>query len=393
MDPRGRGPVGTVLVARGHALLRRLRVRGDERAHGRLRDRAADHAGDRGDRARRREPGEPPGAAHDGRPLRPDRARGDADDHVRERGRGRRVPGAPRGDGGAVVARALRSLLWPGAGLDGNRPCGARGGCLRGRVPGLHLRLARAGRRPGGSARRVARWASRRRRRRCDRAPARPSAAARGQRREPARTRRRDGGRRRRRRRSARPCPCRSRRARGRRDRTVASRRDRARRGRHDRARGPSGRRRMRPRRRVVYHWRVMADSKPAALQETAAAPFVVATERVKPHAKLIALLALGHLVIDLNQGSIPALLPFLRTAHGLSYAEAAMIVLVGNVTSSLIQPLFGYVSDQIARRWILPTSVFLSGVGLALMGVAPGYLTVLALVLVTALGVAAWHP
>src|SRR5213080_504495 len=137
----------------------------------------------------------------------------------------------------------------------------------------------------------------------------------------------------------------------------------------------------MRPRRRVVYHWRVMADSKPAALQETAAAPFVVATERVKPHAKLIALLALGHLVIDLNQGSIPALLPFLRTAHGLSYAEAAMIVLVG------------YVSDQIARRWILPTSVFLSGVGLALMGVAPGYLTVLALVLVMGLGVAAWHP
>src|SRR5439155_574928 len=100
------------------------------------------------------------------------------------------------------------------------------------------------------------------------------------------------------------------------------------------------GRRRMRPRRRVVYHWRVMADSKPAALQETAAAPFVVATERVKPHAKLIALLALGHLVIDLNQGSIPALLPFLRTAHGLSYAEAAMIVLVGNVGLALGPPV-----------------------------------------------------
>src|SRR5437762_1224512 len=149
----------------------------------------------------------------------------------------------------------------------------------------------------------------------------------------------------------------------------------------------------MHPRRRVVYHWRVMAESKPAALHEAGATAFVAAAEGVKPHAKLIALLALGHLVIDLNQGSIPAVLPFLRNAHGLSYAEAATIVLVGNLTSSLIQPLFGYLSDQIARRWILPTSVFLSGVGLALMGVAPGYLTVLGLVLVMGMGVAAWHP
>ena len=149
----------------------------------------------------------------------------------------------------------------------------------------------------------------------------------------------------------------------------------------------------MRPRRRVVYHWPVMADSKPAALGEVAATSFVVAAERVKPHTKLIALLALGHLVIDLNQGAIPAVLPFLRSAHGLSYAQAATIVLVANLTSSLIQPLFGYLSDQFARRWILPTSVFLSGAGVALIGIAPGYLTVLGLVLVMGLGVAAWHP
>jgi len=136
-----------------------------------------------------------------------------------------------------------------------------------------------------------------------------------------------------------------------------------------------------------------MADSKPAVLQGAAATSFVAAVERVKPHTKLIGLLAFGHLVIDLNQGSIPAVLPFLRNAHSLSYAEAATIVLVGTLTSSLIQPVFGYLSDQIARRWILPASVFLAGAGLALTGIAPGYLAVLGLVLVMGLGVAAWHP
>jgi FSR family fosmidomycin resistance protein-like MFS transporter len=134
-----------------------------------------------------------------------------------------------------------------------------------------------------------------------------------------------------------------------------------------------------------------MTDSAKSAI--LVAPTLVEPAERVRPHAKLIALLALGHFVVDLNQGAIPAMLPFLRDAHGITYAQAAAIVLVANLTSSLIQPLFGYLTDQIARRWILPVAVTFSGAGLALTGVAPGYGVVLLLVLVMGLGVAAWHP
>jgi FSR family fosmidomycin resistance protein-like MFS transporter len=136
-----------------------------------------------------------------------------------------------------------------------------------------------------------------------------------------------------------------------------------------------------------------MADSKPAAYEATAAAPFAAALERARPHTKLIGLLALGHFVIDVTQGSLPAVLPFIKQLHALSYAQVAMIVLAGNLTSSIIQPLFGYLSDQIARRWILPASVFVTGASVALLGLAPGYGGVLALVAVMGLGVAAWHP
>src|ERR1043166_6292590 len=136
-----------------------------------------------------------------------------------------------------------------------------------------------------------------------------------------------------------------------------------------------------------------MADSKPAALSRAAASEFLVTAERVKPHTKLIALLALGHFVIDANQGALPAVLPFLKQWHALTYAQVAMLVLAGNLTSSLIQPLFGYLSDQIARRWVLPVSIFVSGLGVALLGLAPGYGASLALVVVMGLGVASWHP
>src|SRR6267143_6356143 len=137
-----------------------------------------------------------------------------------------------------------------------------------------------------------------------------------------------------------------------------------------------------------------MAEPKPAAYGAPAAQALVASTtDRVRPNAKLIALLSLGHFVVDLNQGSLPALLPFLKTAHQLSYAAVATIVLAANVASSIVQPLFGYFADQTARRWMLPASVLVTGGGVALMGLAPGYAALLGLVIVMGLGVAAYHP
>jgi FSR family fosmidomycin resistance protein-like MFS transporter len=136
-----------------------------------------------------------------------------------------------------------------------------------------------------------------------------------------------------------------------------------------------------------------MADSKPAVLQ--AAGPVLAAEvgSRARPNVKLIGLLALGHLVIDVNGGALSALLPFLKDAHGLSYAQAATIVLVSTLTSSIIQPLFGYLSDQTGRRWLLPVSIALAGLGFGLTGVAPSYAAVLALVVLSGVGTAAFHP
>ena len=54
-----------------------------------------------------------------------------------------------------------------------------------------------------------------------------------------------------------------------------------------------------------------MADSKPA-IYSAPIAPGLVATAAsgIRANTKLIALLSIGHFVVDLNQGSRPALLP-----------------------------------------------------------------------------------
>lgn len=104
-------------------------------------------------------------------------------------------------------------------------------------------------------------------------------------------------------------------------------------------------------------------------------------------------LLAISHAVTDLSQGALPVLLPFLKNAFDLSYAQVGIIVLAQNVTSSVIQPAFGYVADRLSLPWLIPAGVLLSGIGIAVTGLVGSYSTLLAIVIVTGLGVSAFHP
>jgi MFS transporter, FSR family, fosmidomycin resistance protein len=103
--------------------------------------------------------------------------------------------------------------------------------------------------------------------------------------------------------------------------------------------------------------------------------------------------LAAGHLGTDFANGALPALLPFLRDRFSLSYTLAATLVLASAASSSLVQPFFGLWSDRRGAIWLLPGGVALAGVGIALAADAPSYWLVLACVLVSGIGVAAYHP
>lgn len=68
-------------------------------------------------------------------------------------------------------------------------------------------------------------------------------------------------------------------------------------------------------------------------------------------------------------------------------------IVLVQNVTSSIIQPIFGVITDKVSLPWLLPLSVFLSGLGMSITGFMPNYGFVLLAVVIGGMGVAGFHP
>lgn len=115
--------------------------------------------------------------------------------------------------------------------------------------------------------------------------------------------------------------------------------------------------------------------------------------EPVTVNRRVLAGLSFGHLATDLSQGAIPALLPLFKARYHLSYTDVGLVVLMSNVSSSVIQPVFGVLSDRTGMRWLMPVGVLTAGVGIVLAVLAPHYGTMLAMVFLSGVGVAAFHP
>jgi FSR family fosmidomycin resistance protein-like MFS transporter len=108
---------------------------------------------------------------------------------------------------------------------------------------------------------------------------------------------------------------------------------------------------------------------------------------------RAMAALSSGHLAVDFSNGALPALLPFLVDRFDLSYTLAGVVILASTISSSVIQPVFGLWSDRRGAIWLLPGGVVLAGVGIALAAASPSYALVLAFVVLSGVGVAAYHP
>lgn len=108
---------------------------------------------------------------------------------------------------------------------------------------------------------------------------------------------------------------------------------------------------------------------------------------------RFIWLAALGHLFTDLNQGAVPALLPFFISEYHLSYAAAAGLVAALSVASTVVQPLFGFYADRLSKPWLIPAGVALAGCGVAFSTALPDYWFSVTMIVLSGIGIAAFHP
>lgn len=106
-----------------------------------------------------------------------------------------------------------------------------------------------------------------------------------------------------------------------------------------------------------------------------------------------ILLMFLGHICVDTSQGILPVVLPKLKEFFDLSYFQVGLAVTVLNLTSSVIQPVFGYVSDRFRSGWFVPAGILWTAFAMGLLGWVHNYSLVLLLVGFAGLGTAAFHP
>src|SRR5579884_797559 len=108
---------------------------------------------------------------------------------------------------------------------------------------------------------------------------------------------------------------------------------------------------------------------------------------------KALTVLVVAHGCIDLCQGAIPALLPTLMSEQHLSYTAAAGLIFATNITSSIIQPVFGHYADRVRASWLLPCALLLAGGGVSIASIGTNYWFIALCVGLSGIGIAAFHP
>lgn len=106
-----------------------------------------------------------------------------------------------------------------------------------------------------------------------------------------------------------------------------------------------------------------------------------------------VVLLSLGHFFVDLYSGSLGVLQPFFVERFSLSLTQAGLLGGILVFSSSVTQPLYGYLSDRFRSRLFSSLGPAVAGACILGAALAPSYPAALALMLLGGAGVSAFHP
>lgn len=104
-------------------------------------------------------------------------------------------------------------------------------------------------------------------------------------------------------------------------------------------------------------------------------------------------LMFLGHVWVDASQAILPVVVVKLKELFSLSYFQIGLMMAVLNLTSSVIQPVFGYISDRFSSGWFVPVGILGTALTMGLLGWSPNYPVSVLLVGLAGFGTAAFHP
>ncbi|MGD8331123.1 MAG: MFS transporter [Acidobacteriota bacterium] len=106
-----------------------------------------------------------------------------------------------------------------------------------------------------------------------------------------------------------------------------------------------------------------------------------------------LAVLSLGHLVIDAYSSAYAPVLAILRERFALSFAQVGWGAAVFAFSASIMQPAYGILSDRIKSGVIIALAPGIAAVGFGAVPLVDAYPAMLGFLFLAGVGVAAFHP
>jgi FSR family fosmidomycin resistance protein-like MFS transporter len=107
----------------------------------------------------------------------------------------------------------------------------------------------------------------------------------------------------------------------------------------------------------------------------------------------ILVLLSLGHFFVDLYSSALGVFQPALVAKHGMTLTQAGILGGAMVFSSSVTQPLYGFLADRFPTRLFAALAPGFAGLFISALGLAPNYAGLLAMALIGGAGVSAFHP
>ncbi len=115
--------------------------------------------------------------------------------------------------------------------------------------------------------------------------------------------------------------------------------------------------------------------------------------KKIKSDIRNISLSAIGHFVVDLYPAFIVGIIPLIALKYDLSIFQVSVMTAISQISNSITQPLFGYLSDKHGIKYYMVFGTLITAILLSLIAIVPNYFFILILLFLGNLGVAAFHP
>ena len=116
-------------------------------------------------------------------------------------------------------------------------------------------------------------------------------------------------------------------------------------------------------------------------------------SEPPAPNRRTLFLLSAGHFMNDAYPGYLAPLLPLLIQKLGFSLTLAGALVSIQAIATSLMQPLFGWISDHLRRPILVIAGPLLTALFFSMIGLTTSWLQTAGVIVLGGLGTAAFHP